>query len=64
MLLWVAAAAWKPCVLVADQVAKVELDTMFPKHLGDEVLDENAPALLAPSAHAKRVVAGHASAAQ
>jgi EpsI family protein len=47
MLLSVAAAAaWKPRAFLADQVAKVDLEVMFPKRFGDWVLDENTPAQL------------------
>jgi EpsI family protein len=47
MLLSVAAAAaWKPRTYLADQVAKVDLEAMFPKTFGDWVLDERTPAQL------------------
>jgi EpsI family protein len=41
-----AAAAWKPRTYLADQVAKVDLEAMFPKRFGDWVLDERGPTQL------------------
>lgn len=40
------AAAWKPTVHLADQRAKVDLETLFPRSFGDWVVDDRVPVQL------------------
>jgi hypothetical protein len=40
------ATAWKPTTHLADQRAKVDLETLFPRSFGDWVVDDRVPVQL------------------
>ena len=45
-LAWAGALAWKPTVFLSDQLPKLDLEVVFPKQIGDWILDSRMPAQL------------------